>query len=95
MEEWRPIKQSRGQYEVSSLGRVRNIRTGRILKSHPKTKGSKTMTVTLHGFMRGSSYTVAKLMMMGFYPEETGRAGHYRDVTDNRIENIRIIKHGE
>ena len=32
MEEWRPIKITEGRYEVSSLGRVKRVLTGRILK---------------------------------------------------------------
>ena len=38
-EEWRPIKGFEGRYEVSSLGRVRNAVTGRVLRPRPTKRG--------------------------------------------------------
>ena len=38
-EEWKCIEESNGNYEVSNLGRVRNITTGQILKPRPTPNG--------------------------------------------------------
>lgn len=87
-EEWRPIPKSKGQYEISSLGRVRNIWTGRVLKPFRFQNGS--YGVQLAGYLH-RTYTVGQLMAMAFYPGKTGRACHRNgDVTDNRVENIEV-----
>ena len=38
-EEWRKFRDS--EYEVSNLGRIRNTKTGNILKAHKKNNGKK------------------------------------------------------
>ena len=44
-EEWRVVARHEG-YEVSSLGRVRNRRTGRVLKLTPHSKGYLKVNLT-------------------------------------------------
>lgn len=87
MEVWKPIPQSHGSYEASSLGRIRNARTGRILKTQKSASG--TMILTLTGYMGGRSYTVAKLVGMAFKPKAKGRVSHKNgNRYDNRPENL-------
>lgn len=89
MKEWRVIPKSRGQYEVSSTGEVRNAQTGRILKQFQFQNGS--YGVTLGGYLN-KTFTVGQLVAMAFYPDEVGRATHRnRDVKDNRVENIEVV----
>lgn len=87
MEEWKPIPKSRGQYEASTCGRIRNARTGRILATQVSKTG--TMVIGLNGFMSGRNYTVAQLVGMAFYPEARGRVQHRNgNRYDNRPENL-------
>ena len=88
METWRPIPKSRGQYEASSLGRIRNARTGRMLKITRFKTGDR---LALHGFMAGRSYTVGQLVMMAFHPEKKGYVRHKDgNKYNNRIENLYV-----
>lgn len=87
-EEWRPIPKSKGQYEMSTLGRVRNVQTGRILKQFRFSNGS--YGVQLAGYLH-RTYTVGQLVAMTFYPGEEGRACHKNgDIKDNRVTNIEV-----
>jgi hypothetical protein len=89
MEEWRVIPKSRGQYEASSLGRIRNAYTERILKQFKFKNGS--YGVTLGGYFN-RTFTVGQLVAQAFYPDEHGMARHRNgDVTDNRVENIEVV----
>jgi hypothetical protein len=88
MEKWRVVPKSKGQYEISTLGRVRNAYTGRILKQFKFRNGS--YGVQLAGYL-GRTYTIGQLMATTFYPDESGRACHINgDVKDNRVENIEV-----
>lgn len=87
-EEWRVIPKSRGQYEASTLGRIRNAHTGRVLRQFQFRNGS--YGVTLAGYLN-RSYTVSQLVGAAFYPDREGRACHRNgDVKDNRAENIEV-----
>lgn len=87
-EEWRAIPESRGQYEVSTLGRVRNAWTLRVLKQFRFHNGS--YGVQLSGYMH-RTFTVSQLVAMAYYPDKIGRACHKNgDVRDNRVKNIEV-----
>lgn len=45
-EEWRVVARY-PRYEVSNYGRIRNIKTGRILKQFPNEKGYMTLTLSI------------------------------------------------
>lgn len=88
-EEWRLIPKSKGQYEVSSSGKVRNAQTGRVLKQFQFQNGS--YGVTLGGYLN-RTFTTGQLVAMAFFPDEIGWARHKNgDVKDNRVENIEVI----
>lgn len=80
---WLPIAGSKGQYEVSNLGRVRNAKTGRILK-----QSSKRPKVCLAGYI-GKTCEVSKLVANAFLGE--GRLSH-RDGNqeNNRADNLEV-----
>ena len=90
-EVWRTIPKSKGQYEVSTLGRVRNRHTGRILKQFRFKNGS--FGVQLGGYL-SRTYTVGQLVAMTFYPDLHGRACHRNgNIADNRVENIEVVSY--
>jgi len=52
IEEWRPIKNYEELYEVSNLGRVRIIKTGKFKRSYLTLKGYEQICL-----YRGKNYT--------------------------------------
>lgn len=49
---WRPVRDAR-TYEISSLGRVRNRRTGRILKPSKNASGQDQVVLMDGGYRLG------------------------------------------
>jgi hypothetical protein len=89
-EMWLPITGLEDYYEVSSRGRVRSIRTGRILKT-PCTGNDYPMVE-----MDGRTWRVHIVMAETFLgPRPDGQiALHHNDVkADNRIINVRWGTH--
>ena len=87
-EEWRPILKSKGQYEASSLGRIRNVRTGRILHSYIYRDGNR---IKLSGFMSGRSYTVGALVWSAFHPDDKGRVYRINKQRGDRLDNLTLV----
>lgn len=82
---WREVKGSKGQYEVSDIGEVRNAKTGRILKKH-LCRGE--YHISLSGYIN-RTVTVSSLVCRAFIGE--GRARHKNgDKLDNRVENLEV-----
>jgi hypothetical protein len=85
MERWKPIPDF-ANYEVSDLGRVRNVKTGRILKANPRTSGHPALRLGA-----GNPRAVHRLVLLAFLgPAPPGaEARHLNGVkTDNRFENL-------
>ena len=83
LEIWVVIDGSRGQYEVSNHGRVRNAWTGRVLK-----QAGKRPKVCLAGHI-GKTCEVCKLVANAFLYE--GRVYHKdKNQSNNRVENLEI-----
>ena len=86
MEEWKLINGY--DYSVSSLGRIRNNRTGRILKGVPNTFGY--LQVFLYKNGRSKRFTVHQLVASYFLPDQMGKEINHinEDKLDNRVENV-------
>ena len=79
-------------YEVSNLGRVRNWRTGRILKpwASPARNGSY-LKVGLWRYGRRRVFFVHRLVALAFIPNPQGKpeVNHFdEDTTNNRESNL-------
>ena len=82
---WREVKGSKGQYEVSDRGEVRNAWTGRVLKPH-LCRGEYHISLSGH---INRTVTVSSLVCRAFIGE--GRARHINgDKTDNRVSNLEV-----
>ncbi len=77
-------------YEVSSLGQVRNKKTGRVLKTSPN--GGGYLGVALYQDGRRTTCSIHRLVAQAFLenPEGKSDVDHINRVrTDNRLENLR------
>lgn len=88
MEEWKPIRET-DQYEVSNEGRVRNVKTGRILKGAADDRGR--VKVSLHIDGKQHTKKLNRLVAETFYGDEcNGKDVYYRDGNheNNRLDNL-------
>lgn len=65
-EVWKPIKGYKGLYEVSTMGRVKSLITGKILRPVKNKKGY--LVVGLHREGKGKTFLVHRLVAQAFLP---------------------------
>jgi len=96
-ENWKVVPGYEGRYEVSDLGRVRNVLTGRMLKPWPNGKGGY-LQVSLHVDKVRGTFTVHRLVLEAFIglplPGQECRHSN-ADRKDNRLENLSWGTHTE
>jgi hypothetical protein len=93
-ENWLPIAGYEGLYEVSDLGRVKNIKTGRIMK--PKLEKNGYTRATLHNKGEKKCY-IHRLVLQTFLPIEDKMDCDHRNhiKNDNRLVNLRWATNSE
>lgn len=88
MEEWRDVVGYEGLYEVSNLGRVRSLYTGRVL-SPGVSQGYYYVVLSKHGEKRNKQ--VNRLVAEAFIdnPECRPIVNHKNEIkTDNVVDNL-------
>ena len=94
MEEWKQIEHDgiKYNYEISTEGRVRNMKTGRIMVQSDNGRGY------LYVVLKKKSFRVNRLVAIAFIPNPN----NYSDVNhkdknrhNNRVENLEWIPHDE
>lgn len=89
---WKDINGYEGLYQVSNLGNVKNIKTGRILKNRKNTKGYLQVVLCKNGIVK--EYLVHRLVAEHFMPNPNNlqQIDHINtNKTDNRVENLRWV----
>lgn len=95
-EEWRPAPGWWTWYEVSSLGRVRNVDTGLVLKPQVTDKGYER--VALCWMDDKEFHRIHRLVARAFHgePSEGMQVNHKNGVkNDNRAENLEWVTPAE
>ena len=97
MEEWRKIPGYDDRYSASSEGRIRNDKTGRIMKTHDNQNGQECLILTVGGVKY--SCRVSRLVLLAFYGEPEGdefEAAHLDgDYFNNRLDNLQWMTRKE
>ena len=94
---WKAVPGYEGRYEVSDLGRVRNIVRGQPLKPWPNGKGGY-LQVSLHENTVRETFTVHRLVLEAFAgpPGPAQECRHINgDRKDNRLSNLAWATHAE
>ena len=92
-----PIEGYEDTYAVSNLGRVKNIRSGRILKGN-EDKNTGYMHVRLFKNGKGRTYLVHRLVISAFKANANNRpcVNHLNEnKKDNRLNNLSWCTHEE
>lgn len=95
-EQWKPIEGYEETYEVSSLGNVRNIRTGRLLKLLKHSKGYRRVHLHLNGCR--TTYYVHRLVAYQFIPNVSNKpeVNHIDgQKTNNVVQNLEWVTMSE
>jgi len=96
IEIWKNVDGYNGLYQISSMGNVKNTKTGKNLK--PSKNGGGYLFVQLFNNNIGKYYRVHRLVAEAFIsnPENKPCVDHINtDKTDNRAENLRWCTHKE
>ncbi|MET0716382.1 MAG: NUMOD4 motif-containing HNH endonuclease [Mycetocola sp.] len=94
IEEWRAVPDWEGLYEISSHGRVRSLRSGRVLKPWLTNFGHRQVQLCRRG--RPTGRTIHSLVLEAFVgPRPAGMEGCHNDgdPTNNHPENLRWDTH--
>ena len=88
---WRPIEEF-PRYHVSNFGRVKNSKTGRILRPGRNSDG-----YIIHGLSNGKRHTrrMSRLVASAFIGNVDGfDVDHLdNDITNNHVDNLEIVTH--
>ncbi|MFL6211667.1 MAG: NUMOD4 motif-containing HNH endonuclease [Pyrinomonadaceae bacterium] len=95
-EEWLAIPGYEGRYEAATSGRIRNAKTGRVLRHAVSKDGYCFIALSKDGTCR--SFTVHKLIALTFIgPRPEGQTVNHRDLNkeNNALANLEYITHQE
>ena len=91
---WKDIIGFEGIYEISNLGRIRRIKTGRILST--RRSDGWYITVTLYKDKKRYGKSLHRLVAETFIPNPDNllEVNHINeDKTDNRVDNLEFCDH--
>lgn len=90
-EEWRDIEETNGKYEVSNYGKVRNKRTGKIIKPELNHHGYEKVWLNIDNARSDLKRRVNRLVAQAFIPnpENLPQVNHIDgNKLNNCVENL-------
>lgn len=98
-EEWRLIAGHEGRYEVSSMGRVRNSATSKLMTQQSHSRGYASVRLRC-ARTRYCTYLIHRLVAITFVPKPKSRkrlcVNHLNSVkTDNRAANLEWVTYAQ
>jgi hypothetical protein len=91
-EEWRDVVGYAGIYEVSNLGRVKNVKSGRILKSRQDKRGYvRALLYRDKGVENCAFHRLVAAAFISPCPKGHGVIHLDYDLANNRAENLRYV----
>ena len=83
-------------YEVSNLGRIRNLKTKRIINPDKEEKGYRRLSIKRKG--KRKHFAIHRLVAIAFIPnpENKRQVDHIdNDKSNNRVDNLRWVSNQE
>ncbi|ARQ94542.1 HNH endonuclease family protein [Weissella phage PWc] len=96
IEKWQPVNEKLGDYSISTLGRIKNNKTGKIRKENYDKNGYAVMT--LRNTPDITYCRVHRLVAQAFIPNpESKPEVHHinHDINNNRVENLMWVNQDE
>ncbi|MDD3029819.1 MAG: HNH endonuclease [Alphaproteobacteria bacterium] len=96
MEYWKPVNGYEGVYEVSSEGRLRNVRSNKVLGENSRSQGYVQDALCKNG--RRLQMRRHRIVAEAFIPNpENKREVNHKngDKSDNSVENLEWVSHRE
>lgn len=92
VEDWRPIPGFEGLYEASDQGRLRNIRTGRVLKPGPHRRGYAAYCLRRDGQnVYRTGHRCVTEAFWGIRSDDLQTNHKNGTKTDNRLDNLERV----
>lgn len=83
-------------YDISTLGRIRNNKTGHIIKPDKEEKGYCRLSIKVNGVKK--HYAVHRLVALAFIPNPLNKkqVDHIdNDKSNNRVDNLQWVSNKE
>ena len=83
-------------YEISNLGRVRNIKTKNVVQPEKEEKGYCRLSIKINGVKK--HYPIHRLVAIAFIPNPLNKAqvDHIdNDKSNNRVDNLQWVSNKE